>query len=100
VTFLAEAQRGNELLKKYRDAALAASQSVEGYYSLGEHTQALRCCVSAARFFEAAGCPLDTLEAVRRLEALVRSRAEIRAVAAAARRLARRHGGWLPDPAG
>lgn len=100
VTFLAEAQRGNELLKKYRDAALAASQSVEGYYSLGEHAQAVRCCVSAARFFEAAGCPLDTLEAVRRLEALVRSRAEIRAVAAAARRLARRHGGWLPDPAG
>ncbi len=100
VGLFAEAQRRFEALDQLCDAALAASHSVEGYYSLGEEAEAITCSEAAARFFEAAGCPLDTLEAVGRLQALLRSGASSRAVSVGVRRLARRHGGWLPDPVG
>jgi len=98
LAFLSEAQRRFDQLHQPLDCALAANQAVESHYCLGEETEAVRCCVAAARFFEEAGCPLDTLDAVSKLEALVRAHASTKAVAASVRRLARRHGGWLPEP--
>ncbi len=96
--FFIEAQNLFEQLDQQRDAALAASESVEAYYALGQSDQAMTCCEAAARFFETAGCPHDTLEAVQRLKALLRDDADGTAVATLVRRLAQQHGGWLPEP--
>ncbi len=97
--FFTEASRRFDDLGQPRDAALAVTHSVEASYDLGRSAEAIEACASALRFFEAAGCPLDTLEAVANLQVLVREKADARSVAASARKLARRHGGWLPDPA-
>jgi len=95
-----EAHRRFEELHQAREAALAASYSIESYYVLGEHTKAGMCCLTAARFFEAAGCPVETLRAVARLRAMVQNKTDARAVVVSVRRLAHRHGGWVPVPAG
>jgi len=85
----AEAQRRFEELRQYRDAALAASQAVASHYALGERAEALSCWAAAARLFEAAGCNHDLLEAMKQLQGLLRSRADVGAVSAGVRRIAR-----------
>jgi tetratricopeptide (TPR) repeat protein/AraC-like DNA-binding protein len=94
----AEAQRRFEELGQFEDAALAAAQSVEGYYDLGEKAEAITRSQISARFFEKAGCSLDTLQAVGRLQALLQSETDSKVVTGSVRRLAGRHGGWLPVP--
>jgi len=92
-----EAKRRFEALGQPRDGALAATYSVEAFYALGDRNQGIEAAIAAGRFFEAAGCPRDTLEAVAKIQALlVEEAASVRDVASSARRLAERHGGWLP----
>lgn len=98
LSFLSEAQRQFDRLHQPLDCALAANQSVESHYCLGEEQEAVNSCVAAARFFEEAACPLDTLDAISKLEALVKAHASTRTVTVSVRRLAQRHGGWLPEP--
>ncbi len=88
-----------EALHRPRDGALATSYSVEASADLEDRAGALENAAVAARFFEAAGCARDTLEAVGRLRALLESEGlDVKAIRAAVRRLCRENGGWLPIP--
>jgi len=93
-----EAREGFEELHRARPAALVTSYSVEASALLGDRAGALVNTATAVRFFEAAGCTRDTLEALGKLRALLDSEAlDVKAIRAAVRRLCRANGGWLPE---
>lgn len=88
-----------EKLHRPRPAALAVSYSVEANAHLGDRVGAIENAAAALRFFEAAGCTRDTLEALGKLRALLESaEVDVKAVTALVRRLCRANGGWLPEP--
>jgi len=95
----AEAKGRFEQLHRPRPAALAVAYSVEANTQLGDRTGAIESAATALRFFEAAGCTRDTLEALGKLRALLEpAEVDLKAVTALVRRLCRKHGGWLPEP--
>jgi hypothetical protein len=94
--FFSDAQRRFERLAQWLFSALCATYSVEAYVLLGDRRQAADAATSAARFFKAAGCTLDTLGSVARLQDLLLGEATTKGVARDVRELAGRHGGWLP----
>jgi AraC-like DNA-binding protein/tetratricopeptide (TPR) repeat protein len=98
LSLFAEAKVRFERLHRQRAAALAASYSVEAYAHLNDYNGALENTTAALRFFQAARCPQDTLDALGKLRALLTAKLiDVAAVAASVRSLARRHGGWLPE---
>jgi len=94
-----EAREGFEELHRARPAALVTSYSVEASARLGDRAGALENAATALRFFEAAGCARDTLEALGKLRTLLESdQVDVKAVSVLVRRLCRENGGWLPEP--
>lgn len=91
-----DAKRRFERLGNLVFAGLTATCSVEPYCVLGNRDLAISATTQAAQFFEKIGCPRETLAALEKLRALLAEGASARKVAATARRLASRHGGWLP----
>ncbi len=90
-----------ERLHRPRDVALAASYSVEAFARRGERAEAIEKAAVALRFFEAAGCGKDAVAELRKLQDLLATDAvDAEAVTLHVRRLAGRHGGWLPEPEG
>jgi len=91
-----DAKRRFERLGNLVFAGLTATCSVEPYCVLGNRDLAISATAQAAQFFEKIGCPRETLVALEKLRALLAEGASARKVAAATRRLATLHGGWLP----
>jgi hypothetical protein len=98
VRFFADAKERFARLHRPLGAALAASYSVEAHARIGDRAQAIESAAAALHFLQAAGCTQDVLEAAARLRALLeKAQIDVMAVTGGARRLARRHGGWLPE---
>lgn len=96
---LLEARERFAELNMPRPAALVASYAVEAFGRQGHRALAIQTAVAALSFFQAAGCDRDTLEVFGRLRALLEAEViDTAAVAAKVRSLARRNGGWLPEP--
>ncbi len=86
-----------EQIHRPLDVALTASYSIEGFVVLKDYAAARTNANTALEFFDAAGCPQDSLEAIVRVQALLETeRVDASMVAARVRQLAKRHGGWLP----
>lgn len=82
------------------DVAVATIYSVEVHARLGDRTAAARDTATALFFFQAAQCcSQEFLIAVRQLEELleVESFLDMNIVVSSVRRLAKEHGGWLPE---
>lgn len=78
--------------------AVAASYCIEACARLGDRRGAYENAVAAITSFQAAGCRQDTLDALGKVQALLKAEAvDVLAVAVGARTLARQNGGWLPD---
>jgi hypothetical protein len=98
LSLFASAKAGFESLHRPRPAALAASYAVEAYAQLGDHTAASLSAAAALQFFKAAGCRQDTLEALVKLQDLLKQEViDLTAVIATVRRIGRENGGWLPE---
>ena len=99
LAFLAEAAERFEELHKPLDAALAVFYSVEAHARLGDRASAIEKAAVALTLFQAAGCTPDAMEALGKLQALLKEEVmDVAKVAAAVRRLARQHaGGWLSE---
>jgi len=93
----AEARRRFERVGQLRNAGLTATYSIEPYYILGDRERAFAAVAQAALYFEKTGCPRESLVAIAKLRALLSEGASAGEVVATVRRLAKRHGGWLPE---
>lgn len=101
VRLFADAKERFEQLHRPLDVALAASYSVEAYARLGERAEAIEKAAVALSFFEAAGCGQDSIDELGKLQALLaEEEIDVEAVTLHVRRLAGRHGGWLPEHGG
>lgn len=99
VGLFADARERFQELNIPSSAALAASYSVEAYARLGQVSRAIETAVAALSFFQAAGCTEEAFEALGRLRSLLEAEViDAAAVTAKVRSLARRYGGWLPEP--
>jgi len=98
----ADAKCRFESLGEAIHAALSSMYSVEAAVALGRFEEAATAANDAMRFFEAALCPLATLEAAARLRAVLgragsagQVATTVQEIAATVRDLAVRHGGGL-----
>lgn len=95
----AEAKECFEKLNRPLDYALAASYSVEAHARLGDWAGAVENASAALGFFQTAGCSQDAIDALRKLQYLMRAKViDVTSVTANVRCVTRRLGGWLPEP--
>jgi len=92
----AAARHRFEALGQLVDVALTSTYSVEAHCLLGDHAAAVEAAAVACRLLNAAGCPVDTLEAAAQIRALVAEEVVPTEVVAGVRKLAAKCGGWLP----
>jgi len=91
-----EAQLLFERQGNLKYAALTATSAVEPLCVLGKRDRGAIVLAQAGRFFEAVGCPRETVIALRKLQALLAEGASGREIAISVRKLAAKHGGRLP----